>query len=213
MIMGIQIGGQLLQQIKSFEEQGVKIDRNEVLKNFRQVFTADTLDMVALREASDKVNELMGRAEKIKAEEEAARAAEAPEAKQNVDAGKAFIEKAKAADPEIKTSSSGLSYKIINPGDGEAVTDNSAVVVNYEGSLIDGTVFDKSPEGQPATFSPAGVIPGFSEGLKMLSKGGEAVFYIPGELAYGVKGVPQAGIGPNATLIFKVNVVDVKNRE
>lgn len=213
MIMGLQIGGQLVQQMKGFEEQGVDINRDVVLANFRQVFSADTLDMDALRAASERVNVLLRRAEDLKAEKEAAAAAEAPEAKKNVDEGKAYIDNLKASDSDIKTSQSGLSYKIINPGEGDPITDRTAVVVEYEGSLTDGTVFDKSPEGRPATFSPAGVIPGFSEGLKMLAKGGEAVFYIPGDLAYGVQGVPQAGIGPNATLIFKVKIVDTRNPE
>ena len=84
------------------------------------------------------------------------------------------------------------------------------VQVNYIGRLTDGTVFDQSPDGQPATFSPAGVIPGFSEGLKMLGVGGKAILYIPGNLAYGSQGVPQAGIGPDQMLVFEIEVAGVK---
>lgn len=210
-IMGLQVGGQMLRELKSFEEQGVEVNREEILRNFRKVFMADTLDMSAVREFGMQMNTLMTKVEQIKAEKEAELAAQAPEAIQNEAAGKEYIQKLKSADPEIKTSDSGLSYKIIEAGEPVEITDNSMVKVNYTGKLIDGTVFDQSPEDQPATFSPRGVVPGFGEGLKMLGKGGKAVLYIPADLAYGTKGVPQAGIGPNATLVFEVEVLDVNN--
>lgn len=210
MMIGLQVGGNLLNEIKRFEEQGIDINREEVLKNFREVFMGDSLDMDALRETSGMLNTLLAQVERVKSEQEAAKAAEAPEAKANGSSADAFVKKIKASDPEVKTSASGLSYKIENKGEEPLVGDNSQVVVNYVGKLTDGTVFDQSPEGQPATFSPAGVIPGFAEGLKMLGKGGKATLYIPGDLAYGAQGVPQAGIGPNAMLIFEVEVVDVK---
>lgn len=210
MMIGLQVGGNLLNEIKRFEEQGIDINREEVLKNFREVFMGDSLDMDALRETSGLLNTLLAQVERVKSEQEAAKAAEAPEAKANGSSADAFVKKIKASDPEVKTSASGLSYKIENKGEEPLVGDNSQVVVNYVGKLTDGTVFDQSPEGQPATFSPAGVIPGFAEGLKMLGKGGKATLYIPGDLAYGAQGVPQAGIGPNAMLIFEVEVVDVK---
>ncbi len=207
MMIGLQVGGNLLNEIKRFEEQGIDINREEVLKNFREVFMGDSLDMDALRETSGLLNTLLAQVERVKSEQEAAKAAEAPEAKANGSSADAFVKKIKASDPEVKTSASGLSYKIENKGEEPLVGDNSQVVVNYVGKLTDGTVFDQSPEGQPATFSPAGVIPGFAEGLKML---GKATLYIPSDLAYGAQGVPQAGIGPNAMLIFEVEVVDVK---
>lgn len=210
MMIGLQVGGNLLNEIKRFEEQGIDINREEVLKNFREVFMGDSLDMDALRETSGLLNTLLAQVERVKSEQEAAKAAEAPEAKANGSSADAFVKKIKASDPEVKTSASGLSYKIENKGEEPLVGDNSQVVVNYVGKLTDGTVFDQSPEGQPATFSPAGVIPGFAEGLKMLGKGDKATLYIPGDLAYGAQGVPQAGIGPNAMLIFEVEVVDVK---
>lgn len=213
MMIGLQVGGNILNEIKRFEEQGVKVDRNKLLKNFREVFMADTLDMEQLRESSALLNTLLAQVERVKSEQEEARAAEAPEAKQNGSTGEAFVKKLKASDPEVKTSASGLSYKITNKGEEPLVGDNSIVEVNYVGKLVDGTVFDQNPEGQPATFSPNGVIPGFAEGLKMLGKGGKATLYIPGNLAYGPQGVPQAGIGPNAMLIFEVEVLDVKNAQ
>jgi len=213
MLIGLQVGGNLLNEIKRFEEQGIDIDRNQVMKNFREVFMSDSLDMDKLRDTSTMLNTLLAEVERIKAEQEEAEAAEAPEAKANETSGEEFVKKLKASDPEVKTTASGLSYKIENKGEEPFVDDKSTVEVNYVGKLVDGTVFDQSPEGQPAKFAPAGVIPGFAEGLKMLGKGGKATLYIPGDLAYGTKGVPQAGIGPNAMLIFEVEIVNVNKNE
>ena len=152
MMIGLQVGGNLLNEIKRFEEQGIDINREEVLKNFREVFMGDSLDMDALRETSGLLNTLLAQVERVKSEQEAAKAAEAPEAKANGSSADAFVKKIKASDPEVKTSASGLSYKIENKGEEPLVGDNSQVVVNYVGKLTDGTVFDQSPEGQPATF-------------------------------------------------------------
>lgn len=209
-LMGIQIGSQLMGELNRMREQGIEIDNATVLKYFKQSFDADSLDMTRVQEYSRTLNDLMtGVQRKAQEREEAARAA-APDASDNVAAGEAYVNNLKASDPEIKTSESGLSYKIINKGDDTEINDNSIVAVNYVGKLINGTVFDQSTDGEPATFSPSGVIPGFREGLKMLGKGGKAVLYIPGNLAYGPQGVPQANIGPNEMLVFEIEIADVK---
>lgn len=203
MTMGIQIGGQIANQIARIEATGVKVDRNLLIREFRKAFEADSLDMSSVYDASNTMQRLMNQVEEQRAAYEAAAAGQ----KEGSDS---FFENLKAQDPSVVESPSGLYYKIISAGEGDRVTDDNTVKVNYKGSLTDGTVFDQSQEGNPAQFSPRGVIPGFSEGLKLLGKGGKAVLYIPGNLAYGPQGVPQAGIGPNATLVFEIEVVDVE---
>ncbi|MDO4320574.1 MAG: FKBP-type peptidyl-prolyl cis-trans isomerase [Bacteroidales bacterium] len=210
-LMGMQIGVQLLNELNQLKEQGIEIDNMKVFKYFKEAFEADSLDMTSVQDYSNTLNRLVGNVQQQAEQRANAAKAEEPEAVDNVKAGNDYVAQIKAQDPEVKTSASGLSYKIINKGDDTAVTDNSILDVNYVGKFTNGEVFDQNPDGQPATFSPSGVIPGFSEGLKMLGKGGRAVLYIPGELAYGAQGVPQAGIGPNQMLVFEVEVVDVKN--
>lgn len=209
-IMGMQIGAQLLNELSRLREQGIDIKNDDVLKYFKQAFDADSLDMTVVQDYSSTLNRLITRVQKEAEEREAAARAEAPDATDNLKAGQEYVASLKAKDPEIKTSDSGLSYKIVNKGDDTEISDNSIVEVNYVGKFTDGTVFDQNPDGQPATFSPAGVIPGFREGLKMLGKGGRAVLYIPGNLGYGPEGVPQANIGPNQMLVFEVEIVGVK---
>ncbi len=110
----------------------------------------------------------------------------------------------------VKITVTGLQYKIIKKGSGTSPTKNDTVTVNYKGSLINGKVFDSSyKRGKPVTFPVAGVIPGWQEALTMMKPGAVWMLYIPSNLAYGTRGAPGA-IGPNETLIFKVNLISVK---
>ena len=128
---------------------------------------------------------------------------------QGIKKGEEFIAKKKQEDPNIKTSATGLSYKIEKEGVGAKASNEDIVKVKYKGSLIDGTIFDDS-KGEAREFPVSGVVPGFAEGLKLLGKGGKATLYIPGKLGYGAQGQPAAGIGPNAMLIFEIEVTEIK---
>ncbi len=111
--------------------------------------------------------------------------------------------------PGVTTLSNGLQYKIIEPGQGVSPTDNDTVVVDYQGTLPDGTEFDSSyKRGQPATFPVAAVIPGWTQALKMMKPGATWELYIPATLAYGDQGAPPV-IGPNQALVFKVHLIKV----
>ncbi len=106
----------------------------------------------------------------------------------------------------VMTTESGLQYKVLTQGTGPKPTAESTVQVNYEGKLIDGTVFDSSFErGTPVEFPLNGVIKGWTEGLQLMAEGSSFEFYIPSELAYGSSGPPS--IGPNQALIFKVKLI------
>lgn len=114
-----------------------------------------------------------------------------------------------AADKWCQTPS-GLKYVIAKEGKGESPSATSEVTVHYIGQLTDGKVFDSSvSRGEPTTFPLNGVIPGWTEGLQLMKPGGVAVFCIPGDLAYGEQGQPAAGIEPNATLLFGVELLSV----
>lgn len=125
----------------------------------------------------------------------------------NADAGKTFLaENAKKAG--IKTTASGLQYEVIKEGTGATPTATSQVTVNYEGKLIDGTVFDSSfARHEPVTFGLNQVIPGWTEGLQLMKEGGRYRFFIPAELGYGAQ---ETGTIPaNSTLIFDVELLKV----
>ena len=125
-------------------------------------------------------------------------------------AGEAFLAE-NAKKDSVVVLPSGLQYKIIKQGDGEVPKANSKVEVNYEGRLIDGTVFDSSyKRNKPQEFGVGGVIPGFSEALQLMPVGSEWEIYIPQELGYGDRENPNSPIKPFSALIFKVDLVGVK---
>jgi hypothetical protein len=106
--------------------------------------------------------------------------------------------------PGVKTTASGLQYKVLTPGKGKNPTDTDVALINYEGKLLDGTTFDKSQ--QPTPMPIKGVVPGFSEALKLMSKGAKFRVWIPAKLGYGDKGAGP--IPANATLVFDVELID-----
>ena len=114
-----------------------------------------------------------------------------------------------AKDKDVKTTKSGLLYKIENAGKGEVIKATDTVKVHYTGKLPNGKVFDSSVErGQPVEFQLNQVIPGWTEGLQLVKKGGKIQLVSPPALGYGKQGA-GASIPPNSTLIFDVEVLDV----
>ena len=105
---------------------------------------------------------------------------------------------------------SGLQYKVITPGSGKSPKLSDSVTTHYKGTLIDGTEFDSSyKRGEPATFPVSGVIAGWTEALQLMKEGAKWQIFLPPALAYGDRGAGR-DIGPNATLIFEVELISVK---
>ena len=131
------------------------------------------------------------------------------QAEKNAQEGKNFLaENAKKSD--IITTKSGLQYQILQQGAGKSPKLTSTVKVNYEGRLIDGTVFDSSiARNHPVEFKLNQVISGWTEGVQTMKEGGKSRFFVPSNLAYGDVGAGDA-IGPNSTLIFDIELLEVK---
>ena len=123
--------------------------------------------------------------------------------------GEAFLAKNKG-EKGVKTTASGLQYKVITAGKGKQPTADDTVTVNYRGTLVDGTEFDSSyKRNQPATFPVKGVIAGWTEALQLMKVGSKWEVYIPANLAYGERGAGSR-IPPNAALIFEVELLGIK---
>jgi FKBP-type peptidyl-prolyl cis-trans isomerase FklB len=128
----------------------------------------------------------------------------------NKKAGDAFLAENKTKDGVV-TLPSGLQYKVLKEGTGPKPTAADSVVCNYKGTLLDSTEFDSSyKRGQPATFPVSGVIKGWTEALQLMPVGSTWQLFIPSELAYGARGGPGGGIGPNATLVFEVELISIQ---
>ncbi len=137
------------------------------------------------------------------------------QAKQQVDGaknakvGEEFLA-ANAKKDGVKTTASGLQYKVIKSGDGKTPGPRDTVKVHYHGTLVDGTVFDSSVDrGEPVTFPVDQVIPGWTEALQLMKVGDKYQIYIPSKLAYGESGAGPK-IGPNSALIFDVELLGIE---
>ncbi len=185
--------------------------------NFQRQFPEEIVSDAFVRGVEDQLagsDSLVDEAEAervITAMVEARRAAAANEAMQTLEEGLAFLEE-NAKRSEVVALESGLQYEVLEEGEGEKPAATDTVTTHYEGRLIDGTVFDSSYErGEPASFPLNRVIPGWTEGLQLMSPGAKYRLYVPAELAYGQRAAGD--IPPNSTLIFDVELLDVESPE
>lgn len=186
----------------NFRSSGIdKIDVADFADGVAAVFSGEKPRMT-YDEAKEEIRKY------FTAMEERQRAAAAEMAKVNREAGVAFLSE-NGKREEVKTTPSGLQYEVITEGNGPKPTAQDQVKVHYTGKLIDGTVFDSSVErGEPATFGVTQVIPGWVEALQMMNAGSKWRLFIPSALAYGPNGAGGV-IGPDATLIFDVELLEV----
>lgn len=130
-------------------------------------------------------------------------------AQENLQASEAFLAENRDRDG-VKETDSGLQYEVLEEGDGASPAEEDTVVVHYQGTLPDGTVFDSSRErGEPASFQLSGIIPAWQEALPMMKEGGKWRLYVPPKLAYGQQGAGNV-IGPNQALVFEIELLEVK---
>lgn len=188
---GVSIGGSMQQQgIESVSTDILSKAVEDVLKGNTLLLTKDQVTMTLqqkLQEYSKKKNE----AQKSK--------------------GEAFLAENKKR-KEVTTLPNGLQYEVLKSGAAGGIKPApvDTVVVDYVGTLIDGTEFDNSiKRGEPAEFPLNGVIKGWTEILQLMTKGDKWKVYIPSELGYGERGA-GGSIPPNSTLIFEINLIDIK---
>ena len=202
---GLQIGQQISNQMmKGINQELFAGDSTKTISkdNFLAGFIAGTLEKggVMTMEAAQEYTRTAMETIKAKAMEE--------KYADNKAAGEKFLAENKAKDG-VKTTESGLQYKVITEGKGEIPADTCKVKVNYKGTLIDGTEFDSSyKRNEPATFRANQVIKGWTEALTMMPVGSKWELYIPQELAYGSRESGQ--IKPFSTLIFEVELVGIE---
>ncbi|HEY2614797.1 MAG TPA: FKBP-type peptidyl-prolyl cis-trans isomerase [Chthoniobacterales bacterium] len=158
----------------------------------------------------DQIKETMTAFSKEMTDKQVAASKEAAE--KNAAAGEKFLTENKSKDG-VKTTASGLQYKVLKEGSGASPKETDTVVTNYRGTLIDGTEFDSSyKRGEPASFPVNRVIKGWTEALQLMKPGSKYQLFIPSSLAYGERGAGRE-IGPNSTLIFEVELLSVKPPE
>ena len=198
-VFGLDIGNSLARQKA---DNGVEVD----LDAFHQA----VIDAYNGAEPAISEAEAQEIRDAFVARRQAAAQAQAQElAATNAAEGEAFLAD-NAARSEVTVTESGLQYEVVEMGDGPKPAATDRVTVHYRGMLLDGTEFDSSyARGEPASFALNQVIPGWTEGVQMMPVGSTFKFYIPSELAYGANGTQGGPIGPNATLIFDVELLSI----
>jgi FKBP-type peptidyl-prolyl cis-trans isomerase len=192
-----------VQVAKTLKGQGIDVNPDLLVKGLRDALSGQKLLM-----SDDELNTTMTALQQEMTQKQMQERAK--QADDNKKAGDAFLADNSKKDGVV-TLPSGLQYKIVKAADGKKPTDADTVTCNYRGTLIDGTEFDKSQAGQPATFQVGQVIPGFKEALKLMPVGSTWQFFIPSNLAYGERGAGNV-IGPNTMLIFEVELVSIKDK-
>jgi len=187
---------------RNLKSQEIQVDLDAVMQGMKDTLSGGKLRMTetdlqkTMTEFQSGLNQKQLQARQLEAE-------------RNKKEGEAFLA-ANAAKQGVVRLPSGLQYQILKAGEGRTPTDKDQVECHYRGYLIDGTEFDSSYQrGTPATFKVNGVIPGWTEALKLMPVGSKWKLFIPSQLAYGAAGAGRT-IGPNATLVFEVQILAVK---
>jgi len=197
MDIGTQVGGNL-------KKQSVEVDWNLTAEGLKDVMSGGKTRLTQ-EEAKAVLDEVQAEVRKEQQEKMLQAAAT------NKAEGEKFLAANKTKEGVV-TLPSGLQYKILKAGDGPKPTASDQVVCNYRGTLINGTEFDSSyKRGQPATFGVGQVIKGWTEALQLMPVGSKWQLFIPSSLAYGERGA-GAEIGPNATLIFEVELLSIQDK-
>jgi len=194
------IGMDVAKNVKaSFED----FDNDLFIQGFKNV-----LDSTNLLLDETKAQQVVRTYFQNKQKADAAKAQEV--AAENKIEGEKFLAENKSKDG-VQTTESGLQYIVLKEGTGKQPTTASKVKVHYHGTLIDGTVFDSSVDrGEPTEFGVTQVIKGWTEGLQLMKEGAKYKFFIPSDIAYGANPRPGGAIKPNSTLIFDVELLEVK---
>lgn len=192
--LGINVGESLLKNLKTLPEGKYNLDL--FLNAFNKSMKGDST-LMKTETAAEYFKSFITKAQVKDAEIKKA-------------AGEKFLEENKTKD-SVKTTASGLQYQVLVATDGLKPQATDTVKVNYQGFLIDGTKFDSSVDrGEPVTFPLNQVIPGWTEGVQLMSVGSKYKFFVPYVLGYGEKGAGNGVIPAYATLIFEVELLDIK---
>jgi FKBP-type peptidyl-prolyl cis-trans isomerase len=203
--------------LSTFEKKFSYVIGREIGQSFQEAPAKIDLDVFVrgIQDAMNKRPSPLPAEEETKIKEEFSQRMQAEQGKRMAESGEknrqeeeAFLAKNKS-EPGVKTTASGLQYKVLQEGTGAPIKASDRVKVHYKGTLVNGTEFDSSySRNQPAVFELSGVIPGWTEGLQLMRVGGKYRLWVPSKLAYGARGAGRV-IGPNALLVFDIEPLEV----
>jgi FKBP-type peptidyl-prolyl cis-trans isomerase FklB len=196
--LGAQYAGQLV-------HDGIDVTISDLVAGFKAVLETGK-PLLTQEEVNEEVQKLQAKIRQKQQE------VQQREAAKNEAEGKAFLDKNRTAEG-VQTTESGLQYKVLEPAKDPSSprpTADDTVTCGYRGTLLDGTEFDKSPEGQPRSFGLRGVVKGWTEGIPLMQVGSKYRFWVPAALGYGTNPRPGGAIKPGHTLVFDVELVSIQ---
>ena len=203
--LGAEVGNNL-------RKQSVEVDPAIFMQGLKDAFSGSKL-LLGEAELHAILTELQAEVKRKQEVSEAEKVIAANRlAEKNKKEGAAFLA-ANKAKMGVITLESGLQYKVLRAGEGQKPTLDGQATCHFRGTLIDGTEFDSSHKrDKPVTFPLRKVIKGWSEALQLMPVGSKWQLFIPSQLAYGERGSPRIGIGPNSTLIFEVELISIQGK-
>ncbi|MEX2212906.1 MAG: FKBP-type peptidyl-prolyl cis-trans isomerase [Phycisphaeraceae bacterium] len=204
-VIGLNIG-------RSMARDAIEVDADVLLKGIKDALAGEGTKLLLTEEQMAAAIQAFQQELEAKAaaKQEEAMAARKALGEKNQKEGAEYLAKNKTREG-VKTTASGLQYEVLKQGTGKTPTAKDTVRTHYKGTLLDGKQFDSSYDrNEPAQFAVGGVIDGWTEALQMMPVGSKWKLYVPAELAYGVRGSRDGSIGPNAVLVFEVELISIE---
>ncbi len=206
---GMQSGMQIKYQLNSFASKGLRVDRQAFIACFTKYFMADSVDQMRRTLAQDAANKLSRKLSQAEQIYETAKLEQSAESKDNIAKGRQVVDSLINHDG-YQSTASGVAYKVTEAGQGENVKKSDRVKLAYTAKTLDGRTFDSATAENARMQALSTRIPGLQEAVEKLQPGAKAVVYIPGSEAYGVNINGRYNLGPNETVVYEVEVLEVE---
>lgn len=210
---GMRIGDNINSTLKYWKDAGISVDREAFFNQFKKAVMQDSVSMeerAFTNTANSRINSQFREAMSVY-EDYKIEASE--RSKANIKLGQEYIDSVAGANPDVKVAASGLAYQILNPGSEKRANADDLVEVEYTATTTYGDEFDRADAVSARPVPLRLRNEGLQQGIAMLGEGGEAVFYIPGKLAFGTNKNQRYGLGPNQLVIYKVKVNKIQTQE
>lgn len=206
---GMQSGMQLKYQLRQFAQNGLRVNQNAFIACFTKYFMSDSLDQFETSAAQEVANRLSRKLSQAEQKYQMAKLEQSEESMANIANGRKVVDSLIANDG-YQATASGVAYKVLQAGEGDNVKANDRVKVAYTGKTLDGRTFDVVSPENARMQAVATRVPGLQEGLQKLQQGSKAMIYVPGREAFGVNPNNRYGLGPNETVVYEVEVLEIE---
>lgn len=205
---GMQSGMQLKYQLRQFADKGLRVNQHAFIACFAKYFMSDSIDRYQSSIAQEEAGRLSRKLQQAEQKYQTAKLEQSAESMENIAKGRRVVDSLITNDG-YQATASGVAYKVLQPGEGETVKASDRVKLAYTAKTLDGRTFDGATADNARPQAVATRVPGLQEGLQKLQQGSKAVIYVPGREAYGVNLNNRYNLGPNETVVYEVEVLEI----